>query len=46
MTLHKISYAAPPFAHLSLPRLRAWLGTNGGQPGADDNTDGAARRLE
>lgn len=46
ITLQKISNAAPPLALLFLPRLRAWLDSNSGLHSADDNVDGAARRLE
>lgn len=46
ITLQNISHAAPPLARLFLPRLRAWLDSNGGLPGPDDDVDGAARRLE
>lgn len=46
ITLENINHAAPPLARLFLPRLRAWLDTNGGLPGANDDADVAARRLE
>ena len=46
ITLQNISHAAPPLARMFLPRLRAWLAASGGLPGAGDDVDGAARRLE